>query len=359
MHATRALRMLTEMSDLPELGELRAELRAAGVFEHAEARSWLKLVVLGLALTVCLGAIARYGLLAALVCVPIAGVLSTAIAMMGHEGSHRAFSGSALRNQLMVYLTFPMFAGLGLLYWRNKHDRLHHGHPNVEGVDPDIKPFPFVSSRGDHERCGTAMRWFQRNLQRTAFWPMSTLMALGMRRSSIIYIARFPKEHGFTAAWFIEIACLTAHYVGWLLIPSLIWGPLVGIALYAGVWGFVGVFLALVFAPAHMGLPIVDGQHKDWVHQLETTRNLILPRPIAFFFIGLDNQVEHHLFPKIPHQRLPRAVEITQAWCARHGLPYARVPYLTALQDSAQFISDAWQREARLPIDVRAAHVVI
>jgi fatty acid desaturase len=351
--------MLRGMSQLPELGELRSELRAAGVFEHAELRSWGKLVVLGAALAVCLAAIARFGVLAALVVVPAAGVISTAIAMMGHEGSHRSFSKSAWRNQVLVYLTFPLFSGLGLLYWRNKHDRLHHGHPNVEGVDPDIKPFPFVSSRGDHERCGRKMRWFQRNLQRTAFWPMSTLMALGMRRSSLIYAFKFPKQHGFTRAWAVEIVCLALHYVCWIIIPSLIWGPLVGLALYAGIWGFVGVFLALVFAPAHMGLPVVDGQHHDWVHQLETTRDLALPRPIAFFFIGLDNQVPHHLFPKIPHQHLARAASITQAWCERHGLPYFRMPYLDALKDSAQFIGEAWKREARLPIDIRAAHLVM
>jgi|HubBroStandDraft_6_1064221.scaffolds.fasta_scaffold80216_3 fatty acid desaturase len=347
------------MGDFPELCELRAELRAAGVMEHCEARSWIKLAMLGTALAGCLFAIARLGVPAGLAIVPFAGVLCTAIAMMGHEGSHRSFSPSASRNQLLVYLVFPLFSGLGMLYWRNKHDRLHHGHPNVEGVDPDIKPFPFVSSRGDHERCGAASRWFQRNLQRTAFWPMSTLMTLGMRRASLSYVLRFPREHGVTAAWIAEVTCMAIHYTCWLVIPAIVWGPLVGIGLYLGLWGCVGVYLALVFAPAHMGLPIVDGQHHDWVHQLETTRDLELPKPIAFFFIGLDRQVEHHLFPKIPHQHLPRAAAITRAWCLRHHLPHTSTPYLEALADSAQFISDAWLRDAQLPVDVRAAHVVM
>src|SRR5207249_7019113 len=145
------------------------ELRAAGMFEHHELRSWLKLGVLGTAVAACLIAIAHYGFWMAVPIVPIAGVLCTSIAMTGHEGSHKSFSSSPVRNQLLVYLVFPLFSGLGMLYWRNKHDRLHHGHPNVEGVDPDIKPFPFVSSRGDHERCGRRSRWFQRNLQKVAF----------------------------------------------------------------------------------------------------------------------------------------------------------------------------------------------
>jgi fatty acid desaturase len=329
-----------------ELRDLRAELRDAGAFEHCEVRSWLKLATLLTGIAGCLVALNMLGAWSASFLIPIAAVLCTATAMLGHEGSHRSFSSSPFRNHLLVYLTFPLFGGLGALYWHNKHDRLHHGHPNVEGLDPDIKPFPFVSSRGDHERCSPGQRWFQRTFQRWAFWPMSLLMSTGMRRASIAYLISYPRKHGFTAAWWIETVCLTVHYTAWIVIPSLIWGPLVGIGVYMALWGLVGVMLALVFAPAHIGLPIFAEQHHDWQHQLETTRNLELPRFVSYFFIGLDYQVEHHLFPKIPHQRLPAAAAITASWCQRNGMPYKSEPYLHALADSAGFIGDAWSREA-------------
>ncbi|MGE0868157.1 MAG: fatty acid desaturase [Kofleriaceae bacterium] len=345
------------MASPPELGSLRAELRAAGSFEHCELRSWLKLAGLLLATGACLVGISYGGWIAAIALIPIAAVFCTAAAMMGHEGSHRSFSGSPARNALLVYLAFPLFSGLGALYWREKHDRLHHGHPNVEGVDPDIKPFPFVSSRGDHDRCGRAEQWFQRNFQGWAFWPMSTMMALGMRRSSIVYLWRYPRNHGFTSGWWIELGCMIVHYGAWIVVPSIIWGPLVGFTVYSSIWALVGVFLALVFAPAHIGLPVMSEQHHDWLHQLETTRNLGLPRVVSFFFIGLDYQVEHHLFPKIPHQRLPRAAAITAAWCERHGIRHQSAPYLAALVDSARFIQDAWAREASDPVEVRAGLV--
>jgi len=305
------------------------------------------------ALAGCLIGIALTGWVGALALVPIAAVLCTSISMMGHEGSHRSFSSSPTRNAILCYLTFPLFGGLGALYWRNKHDRLHHGHPNVEGVDPDIRPFPFSSSRGDHVQCGRKTRWFQRNFQRWLFWPMSTLMALGMRRSSILYVLRYPKKR--EVAWLAEVACMTVHYTCWLVIPSIVWGPLVGFAVYSAIWGLVGVFLALVFAPAHMGLPIVEDQNHDWLHQLETTRNLELPRVVSFFFIGLDYQVEHHLFPKIPHANLPRAAEITAAWCKRHGVTYQTMPYLDALADAVGFMKHAWDREASTANSIRLA----
>lgn len=343
------------MFDTPmaELGSLRAELRLAGVFEFREGRSWLELGGMLAALAACFVGIAYLGWLGAVFLIPVAAALSTSIAMMGHEGSHRSFSTSPTRNALLTYFAFPLFSGLSSLYWHDKHDRAHHGHPNVEGADPDIRPFPFASSRGDHHRSTPRVRFFQRNFQRWLFWPMSTLMSLGMRRSSLLFIARYPNKRD--RKWRIEVACLAVHYSMWMLVPSLVWGPIVGIGLYSAVWAGAGVCLALVFAPAHMGLPVVTEQKHDWVHQLETTRNLELPRPIGFFFIGLDHQVEHHLFPKIPHANLPRAAAITRDWCARHGVVYKSEPYLAALADAATFIGTAWDRDAVAPDLVRLA----
>jgi len=324
------------------LGDLRAALAAAGVFETRERRSWLKLAFLATSLAACLTAVATYGWIAALFALPIAGALCTSIAMFGHEGSHRSFSKSPRRNALLCYLTFPLFGGLGALYWRDKHDRRHHAHPNVEGHDPDLTPFPFASSRAGHESAGAFTRWFQRTFQRWLFWPMATLMAIGMRRSSLIFLAKQKRDRAF---W-IEAGCHAVHYTAWLVVPSLIWGPVAACSVYLVVWAICGVCLAHVFAPAHMGLPIVAHPTHDWQHQLATTRNLELPRAISFFFIGLDYQAEHHLFPKIPHANLPLAARITRQWCAERGVEYRSEPYLKALASARRFIARAWAMDA-------------
>jgi len=332
-----------------ELGSLRAELRLAGVFEFREARSWVELGIMAAVVAGCLFGISQLGWIGALFLLPITSVFATSISMFGHEGSHRSFSASPARNALLTYICFPLFSGLGSLYWHNKHDRLHHGPPNVEGKDPDIRPFPFASSKGDHDKCGPKARWFQRNFQSWAFWPMATLMSLGMRRSSMVYLWQY--ENKRDRRWILDVACMTVHYTAWIIIPSIVWGPLVGFGVYSFMWAGVGICLALIFAPAHMGLPIVTEQNNDWIHQLETTRNLELPRPISFFFIGLDYQAEHHLFPKIPHANLPRAAQITREWCAKHGVVYKSEPYLAALVDAARWMRDSYDREA-IPADL-------
>jgi fatty acid desaturase len=334
------------MGAVPDLGPLRAELRAAGVFEHRELRSWGKLVILGAGVTGSLVGIAHAPWWAIAPLILVCAVCSTSAAMVGHEGSHKSFSASPARNTVVQYVTFPLFAGLSALYWREKHDRLHHGQPNVYERDPDIKPWPFVSCREDHEQCRPWRRWFQRNFQSWAFWPATPLMAAGMRRVSINYLVEHARNRGVDWMWALDVACLAIHYFMWMVLPSLLWGPLIGIGVYSLVWGVVGVMLVLVFAPAHIGLPLVEHPRHDWVHQLDTTRNLELPRVVSWFFIGLDYQVEHHLFPKIPHQNLPKAAAITARWCKERGLPYKSGPYLHALADSTRWIHRAWKTAA-------------
>src|SRR4051812_41012083 len=102
----------------PKLGALRMELAAAGVFDHRELRTWGKLAVLLAAIAGGLAAIAIVGWWLAIPLIPVLAVLCTATAMLGHEGSHRSFSASPLRNNVLAYFAVPLFSRLSTLYWR-------------------------------------------------------------------------------------------------------------------------------------------------------------------------------------------------------------------------------------------------
>lgn len=41
-----------------------------------------------------------------------------------------------------------------------------------------------------------------------------------------------------------------------------------------------------------------------------------------FICFGLDIQIEHHLFPNIPHSSLRRIKPIVRDYCDKHGIPY-------------------------------------
>jgi linoleoyl-CoA desaturase len=58
-------------------------------------------------------------------------------------------------------------------------------------------------------------------------------------------------------------------------------------------------------------------------NQVSSTMNFKLANPFArFICFGLDIQIEHHLFPNIPHSTLRQVQGIVRDYCVQQGIPY-------------------------------------
>tara|TARA_B100001093_G_scaffold513820_1_gene586526 strand:- start:549 stop:1460 length:912 start_codon:yes stop_codon:yes gene_type:complete len=284
---------------------------------------------------------------AAVIMVVPTAFFSAAFAMMGHEGSHRSFSSSPFRNQLLFHLAFPLFGGVSGQYWSWKHDANHHSNPNVVDQDPDIQLWPMVSTATEYRRSSGWRQFFQRRLQGFAFWPLCLMLVWSMRTSSLAFMYRSIRDRGFDRDVVWDTVSLTLHIALWIVVPIYFFG-FNGLLLYVGVWSLVGLFLSMVFSPAHIGMPIYQDT-KDTIRlQFETTRNLVLPAWLSFFFIGLEYQIEHHLFPRIPHQNLKAASKITRAWAQENGAPYHAIGYGQGLVAVTKEMNNAWKREPAL-----------
>jgi linoleoyl-CoA desaturase len=65
------------------------------------------------------------------------------------------------------------------------------------------------------------------------------------------------------------------------------------------------------------------GSRGEWyAMQIEATNNFEVSRPISILCGGLDRQIEHHLFPQLPPERLREIAPEVKAICERHGLKY-------------------------------------
>ena len=337
-----------------KIKSLRDELKKAGVFERCEGRTWAKFTFLMSITAALLAAMAYAPLWASILIMPFAGGLCAVAAMIGHEGSHRGLSSSPWRNRLMYNITFPMIGGVSGLYWHWKHDVKHHAYPNVADVDPDIQLWPMAASAVEYRRSSRPRQWLQSKHQALFFWPLCGMLLWSMRGSTIAFMYRHARDKGMDEAWRTDIVFLVMHYLGWVVIPTLLLGP-IAIAAYLGIWTCGGLVLSLVFAPAHIGLPVITEADDVWRLQFETTRNLVMPRWLSFFFIGLDYQLEHHLFPKIPHQNLPKASAITRAWAERQGLPYQEINYWAGVKDVTLHMGRCWALEPTEMVTVLGA----
>jgi len=323
---------------------LKDEVRAAGLYQRCEFRSWSKFFLL---LSFAGGLLVAHTFVpiwASILLVPVTAWFFATAAMIGHEGSHRGLSASPFRNQLIFHLSFPVLSGISAKYWHWKHDSQHHTNPNVADVDPDILIWPMASTADEYRRSARPRRWFQRNLQGIMFWPLCFLLIWSMRGSTIGFLYRHARTKGLDRSWWADVGSLVLHICLWLVVPILVFGPW-ALALYVGIWTMVGIALSMVFAPAHIGMPVVTDPDDKWRLQFETTRNLKMPKWMSFFFIGLDHQVEHHIFTKIPHQNLAKAAVITKDWARRNDVPYHEIGYLAGLRDSRRFMANAWRIE--------------
>lgn len=315
--------------------ELRDEFAAAGLGPAGAARVFGKLAVMVALAVACLAAgLAAPSIWAGLPLIAVGSWFFTAATMCGHDGSHKAVSKSAWVNDLLAWTAFTLLGGLSNYFWREKHNLKHHPFCNVTGRDPDVDQWPFALSREQHERSGRFFRGFQR-VQPWLFLPLSflllsVLMRVGGTRRVVRGFVEGP-HRGYAA---IDMGFIALHYAGWLLPLALGAPPVAVLTLYVSTTLFAGLYLAAIFAPAHMPMPVVSSYSDPLRLQLETTRDFRTNWFFRWTLIGLDRQVEHHLAVKIPHYQLPRAVPIVRAFCARHGLPYHEAGWFRSIADT-------------------------
>ena len=64
------------------------------------------------------------------------------------------------------------------------------------------------------------------------------------------------------------------------------------------------------------------GRGQWYAMQVEATSNYEVSRPISILCGGLDRQIEHHLFPGLPPERLREIAPEVRAVCERWGVAY-------------------------------------
>ncbi len=66
--------------------------------------------------------------------------------------------------------------------------------------------------------------------------------------------------------------------------------------------------------------------------QVEAANDFEVPKPISILCGALDRQIEHHLFPRWPPNRLREVAPEIKAICERHGVRYATDTWLGTLR---------------------------
>ena len=248
--------------------------------------------------------------------------LFTQIAFLGHDAAHRQIFRSGRWNDWTTLIIGNLLVGMSYGWWQHKHTR-HHANPNKIGSDPDIDlpVIAFTPEQADRRRASRSgpLRWLIAH-QGVLFFPILLLEGLSLHASSVRRVfAREPLHRRP-----IEIAFLATRIIGYLVLVFFVLSPGIAFAFLAVQLGLFGVYMGMVFAPNHKGMPLVPADVKvDFLRrQVLMSRNIRGNRLLDTAMGGLNYQIEHHLFPSMPRPHLRQASGMISAYCREHGVPY-------------------------------------
>jgi fatty acid desaturase len=239
------------------------------------------------------------------------------LALLLHDGAHRQIWPPGRRSDVFCLIVGPLLVGISASWWKQKHDR-HHAHPNDEHLDPDLQIAALAFTDDQARRTPRLLRPIARN--QAYLLPLLVLFeGIQLRVAGVKYLLTHRCRYRRT-----ELALIGIHVAGYaaLVVATVgVTGALVVIGVHQALFG---LYAGSLFAPNHKGMPIVDAA-RPWSfleQQVITARNVRAHRWIEWWYGGLNYQIEHHLFPTLPRNRLRDACPAVRSFCADRGIPY-------------------------------------
>ncbi len=229
--------------------------------------------------------------------------------------------------------------------WRTGHNIRHHQYTNVDNRDPDVN-FGFLRlteqvtyhpvnafqpylnfltwtgfATGINLHVTGVLEIFARHRKPLAMKDRSSKSALKALRS---FTSKFARYYGREYVFFPALA-------GPFFLKTLLGNVLseVGRDLYAG----ATIYCGHVGAKDYPEGTRAKGRAQWYRMQAESARNIKVPKVLSILCGGLDLQIEHHLFPRLPPNRLREVAPKVQAICEAHGVTYLQKGWPETLRD--------------------------
>lgn len=261
------------------------------------------------------------------------GFVSMQFGLLTHDIGHQQVFRSRRVGKIVGLLIGDLLVGWSLDWWIDKHNA-HHGHPNQAGLDPDIvHPVNAFDEKTALSRTG--LRRFLTKYQAYLIFPMYAFSPFGLLLLSIMFL-----RQGKSKNTRIEVLLLVLHYGLYLALLFWrleFWQVIPFLLLHHA---FFGMYLGSIGAPNHKGMPMGDEiSQADFLRQqVLTSRNVYGSRLVDFWYGGLNFQIEHHLFPTMPRNKLRQARPLIKAFCAAHGVEYCETNLVQSYLDIVRYM---------------------
>jgi delta8-fatty-acid desaturase len=313
---------------------LEQRVRAEGLFEcpysayAVETARYLTLFGLSL-LSLYYGHYALAGL--------FLGLFWHQIAFTAHDCGHMGITHDFQIDSCIGIFVSDFMGGLSMGWWKRNHN-VHHIVTNSPDHDPDIQHAPFfaVSHRFFDSLWSTyydriidfdkAAQWAVK-YQDYLYYLIMTLARLNLYRRSWEYLllGLGPRKGPARWHWWLEMAGQVFFWtwfgygIVYCSIPTA-WDRFVFVVISHMATSPLHVQITL----SHFAMSTADlGVHECFPQKmLRTTMDVDCPPWLDFIHGGLQFQVIHHLWPRMPRHNLRKAQKLVKEFCADVGIPY-------------------------------------
>ncbi len=227
--------------------------------------------------------------------------------------------------------------------WKIAHNVRHHQYTNVEGRDPDVNFGGLRLSARVPYRLLHALQPISNVLSWLGFAAAIQLHVTGMLdlylREGDPELLPDKKPATVRAAHRKFLSKLLRYYGReYLLFPALA-GPFFGKVWLGNALSDLGrdAYAGAIIYCGHVGVRDYarDTEASSRAHwyalQVESARDVELPTWASILAGALDRQIEHHLFPRLPPNRLREIAPRVRAICEAHGVRYRSESWPRAL----------------------------
>jgi fatty acid desaturase len=262
---------------------------------------------------------------------------------IAHEAGHGAITRNRWLAASIGHFFNTFLTALCYSHFQKIHV-CHHSHCNERDHDIDLQSALFSLYPEAKQANTSVLGRLVTRYQAYLIWPLVSLQGFTLKIDSLGTLRQNPQQTR------VDQAVLVLHLMLWFGLPVYLLGLADAALNYVLMTWFIGPYLGTVFLVNHIGTHVVrPGERMSgFVRKLTTTRNLGSSRADDLFFGGLNNHVEHHIFPSIPSAHLRKARIITRGFCRQHGLCYQEMPWYQAATEVFRYLQQIARQPAQL-----------
>ncbi|KAF2158252.1 fatty acid desaturase, partial [Myriangium duriaei CBS 260.36] len=259
------------------------------------------------------------------------------IMFTAHDACHLAITHNFFKDTVIAIFIGDFCCGLSVGWFKSSHN-IHHLVTNLPDHDPDIQNVPLLatspsfflsihSTYYDHTFVWGSFADMAVSVQYYSYYPIMAIARFNLYLLSWKHLLS-PRSTNHGAIWWtrpLELVCMSCY---WFLFGyCLIWNTIPSWTLrvlFILISHAITIVLHIQFTLGHFAMSTADlGVVESFPqHQLRTTMDIDCATWLDFIHGGLQFQIVHHLFPRVPRHNLRRLQPLVRQFAREIGVEY-------------------------------------